>query len=618
MQLCKEGFGSYYRDQLVAAVEKQLAAKQSRINDVDDPLDLSGMGKGQGEAGAFAMMMMHQTHTFSDQGGNDNEEDGTNASKLGGEAIDWDEIAVTLNNKFSPERLKTIYHELAAAKRIWTPEEDDRLIRAVIRLGPPEFQPNLWTMIKDAFGDDIRISEDYKSRWRVLDMPQLDREWDHSEKIKFWRRWTDYRKNDSLLSLPQFAETDATAAGAPSSPVVPSTKNAAKDSMWDVIAEGLEYRHGRDCELYFKRTTVAFPKDPEVFQYLVQEVANVYLKPLMEYWSPEVSKKLVATVNSFHRAGKVVAWKSVAKALGHQYTAAQCQARWVYWSQKQKESPDQSLLDQEPVENIESISPAETETAEASTSNPQPWTDQELKMLKEGVQKHGHNWTAIRNAFLPNRTSQMLHERYWRSQARKTGRFTEKERSLLEAAMETFGEADWGLIASQVPGRTANQCRNNWKYGRTHHVQKLDEPWTDKDRERLKLAVDRFGSKKWTLISEFVVGKTPAQCRMEWNEKLDPGVKRGAWSGKELDQLMERVETIMSRKEEEERRRIAKAEALGAEGDNKALVDMTPRYKGKRKVDWREVAKGMNGRTPEQCRLRFQINRELYYIQGDY
>ncbi|KAI8596878.1 hypothetical protein EDD21DRAFT_342989 [Dissophora ornata] len=146
--------------------------------------------------------------------------------------------------------------------------------------------------------------------------------------------------------------------------------------------------------------------------------------------------------------------------------------------------------------------------------------------------------------------------------------------------METFGEADWGLIASQVPGRTANQCRNNWKYGRTHHVQKLDEPWTDKDRERLKLAVDRFGSKKWTLISEFVVGKTPAQCRMEWNEKLDPGVKRGAWSGKELDQLMERVETIM--------------------------------------MDWREVAKGMNGRTPEQCRLRFQINRELYYIQGDY
>ncbi|KAI7830307.1 hypothetical protein BC939DRAFT_440148 [Gamsiella multidivaricata] len=253
------------------------------------------------------------------------------------------------------------------------------------------------------------------------------------------------------------------------------------------------------------------------------------------------------------------------------------------------------------------------------------WTDKELEMLNKGVQEHGQNWATIRDALLPHRTIQMLHERYWRSQTKKTGRFTEQERSLLETAIETFGEnVDWGLIASQVPGRTARQCRQNWNYSQTHYVQKLDEPWTEQDRERLRSAVGRFGTKKWTMISEFVVGKTPDQCRNEWREKLDPSVKRGRWSGKELDLLMERVQTIMSRKEEEERARVAEARAEkdkeGEEtgGSSNGFVDLAPRFKGKRRVNWKEVAKGMDGRTPEQCRLHFAVHRRLYRIQGDY
>ncbi|KAK3818592.1 MAG: hypothetical protein J3Q66DRAFT_312368 [Benniella sp.] len=172
----------------------------------------------------------------------------------------------------------------------------------------------------------------------------------------------------------------------------------------------------------------------------------------------------------------------------------------------------------------------------------------------------------------------MLHERYWRSQAKRAGRFTEKERSLLETAITTFGEdANWNLIASQVPGRTASQCRNSWNYGRTHHIQRQDEPWTEEDRYRLKRAVERFGTKKWTLISEFVIGKTPGQCRNQWKERLDPTVNTRQWTNREMDRLMER-----------------------------------------RKVDWKEVAKGMEGRTPQQCRVRFMNHRALYRIKGDY
>ncbi|KAK3829971.1 MAG: hypothetical protein J3R72DRAFT_344737, partial [Linnemannia gamsii] len=121
-------------------------------------------------------------------------------------------------------------------------------------------------------------------------------------------------------------------------------------------------------------------------------------------------------------------------------------------------------------------------------------------------------------------------------------RFSEKERGLLETAIEIFGEdADWELIAGQVPGRSAGQCRKSWNYSKTHHMHKLGEPWTYEDRERLKSAIARFGKKKWALVSEFVVGKTPDQCRNEWREKLDPAVDKSRWSGQERDRLMELV-----------------------------------------------------------------------------
>lgn len=258
-------------------------------------------------------------------------------------------------------------------------------------------------------------------------------------------------------------------------------------------------------------------------------------------------------------------------------------------------------------------------------TKPRLWSDHELELLRQGVQDYGYRWTKIRDVLLPHRTVQMLHERYWRDQAKRTGRFTEKERSLLESAITTFGEnADWNLIASQVPGRTANQCRRTWNYGRTHHIQRQDEPWTDEDRQRLKSAVERFGAKKWTLISEFVIGKTPDQCRNQWEQRLNPRVNTGPWSNRELDQLMERVEMQMRRKEEEAMARMSLVHAQrGKDGTDtkdsvRLLQDLLPRFKGKRKVDWKEVAEGMEGRTPQQCRSRFMNHRALYRIKGDY
>ncbi|KAF9207402.1 Myblike DNAbinding domain-containing protein [Haplosporangium sp. Z 27] len=622
-RLFKEGFSPYHRDQLVLAVENQLSEKRSQMAHTNDLLGLFELEDSQSDGGAFAMIMGHQPQ---DEKATSNDNDKSSSQRMNNETIDWDAIALELNGKFPAQRLKSIYHELAATKLVWTPEEDDRLIRAVIRLGPPELQPNIWIMIKDAFGDVLRTSEDYKDRWRLLDMPTLERKWDDSEKVKFWRRWTELQSESSLFSHPSFSgvkletEAEGNSTDLDSSSSAPFTSNqASNEKMWNIIAEGLEYRHGRDCQIYFEQMTANFPKDPELFRYLTQEVANAYIKPHKVSWTPKDTRMLIATVNSFQHANKVVNWDEVSKSLGYEFTTEQCESRWRYWSQRQQLGHLESRDVKEDL--IEKKVETASDSSDAISTDMQIWTDRELELLARGVKEHGHNWAGIRDKFLPHRTTQMIHERYWRSQAKKTGRFSEQERSLLEMAVENFGEgANWKLIASHVPGRTANQCRLNWNYGRTHHIQKLGDPWTNEDRERLKEAVEKFGE-KWSLISEFVVGKTPAQCRHEWREKLDPKVKTGPWSGKELDHLMERVETIMSRKEEEEKNEVAKAMGKSKEGsttNNISINEIAPRFKGKRRVNWKEVAEGIEGRTPQQCRLRFNVHRKLYFIQGDF
>ncbi|KAG0344026.1 hypothetical protein BG004_004797 [Podila humilis] len=606
-RLHKEGFRRYEMDRLTRAVDKFLAQKRAR----SAPPQNSAHGLLDIDQGA----VFHALH-----------------QPISTDEIDWDVIAGTFNNKFSSEHLQTIYHELASAKLIWTPEEDERLIHAVVRLGPPELQPKIWSTIKDAFGDVYRSSDDYRDRWRVLDMPVLERAWDTHEKTKFWRRYMEYQRKGSLFSLPAFQPTQEPYGLLPKAENTAGTQSLnpprdtrKDDTMWDVIAEGLEYRHSRDCEMYFKSVTNLFPKDPKVFEYLTHEVANVYLNRARATWSDEASRLLVATVNSYHLAKQAVPWRSVVKMLGNQYTVEQCQSRWHYWAQLGNGSPEQKQTSEQAQAGeayIEALPSDQDEISVGSKAQSTPksapmlWSDKELELLVNGVESFGQNWAKIRDELLPHRTTHMLQERFWRTQHRKTGRFSFKERSLLESAIETYGEdASWELIATQVPGRSASQCRKNWNYSHTHHVGKLDEPWTTQDRERLKMAVDRLGKHQWTLVSEFVVGKTPAQCRHQWREKMDPSVNRTRWTDGERGRLMERIVTLTEVPKHVEK--VVK-DGVGGNSEMKPMfIDPNPRYKGKRKVDWKEVAKGMPGRTPEQCRLQFEVHRRLYFIPED-
>ncbi|KAG0232769.1 hypothetical protein BGW42_007929 [Actinomortierella wolfii] len=675
--------------------------------------------------------------------------------------IDWEAAAQALGGEFTAERLQMIYKVLATARLIWTEQEDVQLIQMMIRRGgrrrsssshydrsdddntdgngglngsmtttlSDEIQERLfWAEVRDSLGDPFRTPEDYKDRWRVLDMPLSDREWDAAEQTKFWRRFIEFHRLGSLINTRLAAKRHPSFAEGKGDDVNTETKRPTNNSgqhgdsedrllqlnkaalmkdtfMWDTIAEGLEYRHGRDCQAYFERMTQLFPRDPDLFGFLVNEMAQRFVKPARAPWSPEDAHIVFQMATECRDKGKPIAWASIAEALEHRYTERQIKSKYFYLCERAESDRSVPALATvttlSPTMNDKGDESTDTEdgslldsgAAPYSSSPPRPptpssgirayvrWTDKELELLRHGVAKYFNDpqrWRKIQQEFLPHRTRNQLRERYERLSEQVHGRFTGKEQRLLEEAIEFLGEgASWEEVAQMVPGRTARQCRQAWNYGSMvqQHIGGESEgrgdgaggmatstsvasttidhtaisgesqSWSPLDHERLIAAVDRYGTRRWSKVAEVVVGKTAIQCRNEWRSKLNPAVSYKKWTSDEVNRLMERVSEYLTKQEEVEyeaemasQQRQQNQQAGGAISDSAGVIesssvdgggsgdmppvgvfeDTRPRYKGKVKIDWNIIAEGMPGRGAIQCYEKFQSQRKTYRLLGDF
>lgn len=57
--------------------------------------------------------------------------------------------------------------------------------------------------------------------------------------------------------------------------------------------------------------------------------------------------------------------------------------------------------------------------------------------------------------------------------------------------------------------------------------------WSKEEDDKLKELVDIHGTKKWTIISEGLVGRSGKQCRERWYNHLENNIKKGDWSEEE-------------------------------------------------------------------------------------
>jgi len=88
-----------------------------------------------------------------------------------------------------------------------------------------------------------------------------------------------------------------------------------------------------------------FPQDPEEFQYVVEQYDNAFLEQRKVTRTAEATETLTATVNSYLKAREAVLWRTVAYALGSQYTPKQCLTRWSHLSQIQSQNAGKQGLD---------------------------------------------------------------------------------------------------------------------------------------------------------------------------------------------------------------------------------------------------------------------------------
>jgi hypothetical protein len=184
------------------------------------------------------------------------------------------------------------------------------------------------------------------------------------------------------------------------------------------------------------------------------------------------------------------------------------------------------------------------------------WTADEVKTLKDAVEKHnGKNWEAI-SSLVPGRTQKQCTNRWYHAMEPsiegspgRTDTWTAEDDNELKDAVEKHGEGNWNAIAELLPGRTKIQCWRRWHVAVDPKVDRTTPRtgrWTKDEDNKLKEAAARYGGKNWDAIAALVPSRTRSQCTGRWHDALDPSigqtVRTGKWTADEDKTLQDAVE----------------------------------------------------------------------------
>jgi hypothetical protein len=84
-----------------------------------------------------------------------------------------------------------------------------------------------------------------------------------------------------------------------------------------------------------------------------------------------------------------------------------------------------------------------------------------------------------------------------------------------------------------------NSCQNRWCRTLDPSIRRGN--WSLEEDTQLRLAVDLYGH-AWMEVASFIPGRTNEQCRDRWTERLNPKIPRGKWSSEEDARLLSAVD----------------------------------------------------------------------------
>ena len=93
-------------------------------------------------------------------------------------------------------------------------------------------------------------------------------------------------------------------------------------------------------------------------------------------------------------------------------------------------------------------------------------------------------------------------------------KFRLSEDTLLKSLVRLYGENNWEVIAANMKGRKARQCKDRWFLYLSPNIN--ISPWTDEEEAKLVKLVGELGP-RWVKITKHFDRRTDTQIKNRWN-----------------------------------------------------------------------------------------------------
>ncbi|KAJ6227683.1 snRNA-activating protein complex subunit 4 [Anaeramoeba flamelloides] len=115
--------------------------------------------------------------------------------------------------------------------------------------------------------------------------------------------------------------------------------------------------------------------------------------------------------------------------------------------------------------------------------------------------------------------------------------WTPEEDQILSMAVKKYNGKNWEKVSQYFQNKSRNKCLHRWK--KVLHPSLKKGKWSKEEDKVLKKYHRKF-SNNWKIISKYLKNRTSKQCRERWKNSLDPNLKKGKWSQKEDQILIEK------------------------------------------------------------------------------